>query len=243
MKLNRTLILSLFFGCLGLVCLSEASLFASEQLILEQSKVAAAIRNHIEKHMSWEKGTVRVTFPSGITEIALPSNNFKLEVKENKNDEFIGERLYHVKILHKNLYFRQISVPTRIEVCKDIVLSSKPLKRDNNISSQDIIVEEKWFTRLPQDLLTDPENVIGRRLLRSVNSNTPFTLSMLSNPILFKKGKVVKIICDNEALNITTLGLAEEEGVYGAMVKVKNISSNKIIQGRVIGDSVVRVEI
>jgi len=241
--LNRVMILAYLFFSLCFVCLSGQSLFASEQIILDQSQVAAAIKNHIERNMPWPKGTIRVIFPSGITEISLPSKNFRLEVKENKNDAFIGERLYHVKVWYKNTAFKQVSVPTRIEVCKDIVLSSRPLKRDNNVSSQDIIVEEKWFTRLPKDLLTDPESVIGLRLLRSVNSNTPFTLSMLSNPIMFKKGKVVKIVCDSDALNITTFGLAEEEGVYGAIIKVRNISSKKIIQGKVIGDSVVRVEI
>ncbi len=186
---------------------------------------------------------MRVTFPSGITEIVSPSKNYKIEVRENKNDEYIGDRLYNVKVWHKNQYVKQIFVPTTIEVCKDIVLSTKSMKRDTNISAQDLLVAEKWFSRVPRDIITDPENILGKRLLRSINAQTPFTPSMLSNPIMFKKGKVVKIVCDNDSLNISTLGLAEEEGIYGAMVKVKNISSNKIIQGRVIGDSVVKVEI
>jgi flagellar basal body P-ring formation protein FlgA len=241
LTLKRILILVFLCGCFCF--LLGQSLLASEQTILEQSQIAAAIENHIEEKMPWPKGTVKVTFPAGIKDISLPSISYRLEVKENKNDEFIGERLYHVKIWHKNSTPKQISVPTRIEVCKDVVMSSRPIRKDNTISSQDIVVEERWFSRLPQDLLTDPGNVIGRRLLRSVNAKSPISLSMLSNPILFKKGKVVKIVCDNDALNITTFGTAEEEGVYGAMIKVRNMSSNKIIQGKVVGDGVVKVEI
>jgi len=228
---------------LCLACLPGKTLFASDQVILDESHVMAAVTNHIEKHMIWPKGNARITFPSGIPEIGLPSQNFKLEVKANQNDEFIGDRLYHIKIWHKNNYYNRISIPTRIEVCKNIVLSSRSIKRDNTISEQDIIVVQKWFSRLPQDLLTDPASVIGKRLLRSVNAKSPFTLSMLSNPLLFKRGKMVKIVCDNDALNISTLGLAEEEGTMGAMIRVRNISSNKIIHAKVMSDSVVKVEI
>ena len=96
---------------------------------------------------------------------------------------------------------------------------------------------------MPQHILTNPEHIIGKRLLRSIKERANFTLNMLSNPIMFKKGKMVKIICDNDAMSITTLGMAEEAGTYGAIVKVKNVSSSKIIHAKVIGDSVVKVEI
>jgi len=236
-------ILSFLLGVFFYVSLSGGYVLASESIILNESHIQAAITNHIETHMTWPKSSVRITFPSGIPEIPLSFKNFTLEVKENRNDEFIGSRLYQVKIWHKNNFYKQLSIPTRIEVREDLVLSSRPLKRDKNISEQDIIVVKKWFSRLPQDLLTDPENIIGKRLLRSIKARSTFTVSMLSNPIMFKKGKVVKIICDNDVLNITTLGLAEEEGTIGATVRVKNLSSNKIIHAKVVGDSVVKIEI
>ena len=218
-------------------------LYASEKRTLDESHIKAAITNHIEMHMTWPKGSTRITFPSGIPEVPLSVENFTLEVKENKNDEFIGNRLYQVKIWHENHFYKQLSIPTLIEVCKDLVLSSRTLEKDRNISEQDIIVVKKWLSRLPQDLLTDPREIIGNRLLRSIKARSTFTTSMLSHPIMFKKGKIVKIVCDNDVLTISTFGLAEEEGTYGAIVRVKNISSNKIIHAKVVGDSTVKIEI
>jgi flagella basal body P-ring formation protein FlgA len=66
---------------------------------------------------------------------------------------------------------------------------------------------------------------------------------MIGDPVMFKKGKIVKIVCIHDTLNISTLGVAEEEGIFGTTVKVRNISSNKVIHGRVIGDSIVKVDI
>jgi len=242
-KSIRISILPYLFGFFFYVSLSGDYVLASERIILNESHIKAAITNHIEEHMNWPEGSIRITFPSGVPGIPLSLENFTLEVKENRNDEFIGNRLYQVKIRHENNFYKQISIPTQIEVCKDLVLSSRPLERDKNISEQDIIVVKKWFSRLPQDLLTDPVNIIGKRLLRSIKARSTFTVSMLSNPIMFKRGKVVKIVCDNNVLTITTLGQAEEEGTFGATVRVKNLSSNKIIHAKVVGDSVVKIEI
>jgi flagella basal body P-ring formation protein FlgA len=225
------------------LCLLEKNLFAFEQLIIDESRITSAITKHIEKHMIWPKGTVRITFPSGIPEITIPSKDYKIEVKDNRNDEYIGERLYYIKVIQKNNYNKQIAIQTRIEVSKDVALSSKFITKDKNVLPEDIIVVKKWFNRLPNELITNPAEIIGKRVVRSINAKTAFTSSMLANPLMFKKGKVVKIVCDSDILNISTLGLAEEEGSLGAMVKVRNISSNKIIRAKVIGDSIVKVEI
>ncbi|ABC77231.1 flagellar basal body P-ring formation chaperone FlgA [Syntrophus aciditrophicus] len=222
---------------------SGKELLAFEGRTLNESLIKAAIVDHVEKHMTWPKGSIRITFPNGVPEVTLSREDFTLHVKENKSDEYIGNRLYQVKIRQRNNFLKHISVPTRIEVCRDVALSARPLERNRNISEHDILIVKKWFSRLPQDLLADPERIIGKRLLRSIKERSTFTASMLREPILFKKGKVVKVICDNGVLSITTLGLAEEEGTLGATVKIKNISSNKIIHAKVIGNSVVKVEI
>jgi len=229
--------------CGFFLLLAAASLYASDPTILEKSLVKAAVRCHIEKHMPWPKGAVRVFFPSDLKEMVLPSRNFKLEVKENKNDEYIGHKLYRVNVRHKDHDYKQIFVPVRIEVFMEVALSAKLLRKGETVSAQDIALSEKWFSRLPKDLIDDPQTVIGRRMLRSVNAQTPLTSSMIGDPVMFKKGKIVKIVCIHDTLNISTLGVAEEEGIFGTTVKVRNISSNKVIHGRVIGDSIVKVDI
>jgi len=242
-KMLRTSLVTMLLFCFFFLLLSAASLYASDPAILEKSLVKDAVTCHIEKHMPWPKGKVRVIFPSDLNEIVLPSRNFKLEVKENRNDEYIGHKLYRVNVRHKDLDYKQIFVPVRIEVFREVALSAKPLRRGATVSAQDIAISEKWFSRLPQDLMADPQAIIGRRMLRSVNAQTPLTSSMIGDPVMFKKGKIVKIVCIHDALNISTLGVAEEEGIFGTTVKVRNISSNKVIHGRVIGNSIVKVDI
>ena len=53
---------------------------------------------------------------------------------------------------------------------------------------------------------------------------------------------MVQVILESGAINITTMGLSEEDGAEGSFVRVRNVSSNKIIYARVIGDSRVKVD-
>jgi flagella basal body P-ring formation protein FlgA len=43
-------------------------------------------------------------------------------------------------------------------------------------------------------------------------------------------------------MKITTTGLSEEDGAEGSTIKVRNLTSNKIIYARVIGDAKVRID-
>jgi flagella basal body P-ring formation protein FlgA len=57
-----------------------------------------------------------------------------------------------------------------------------------------------------------------------------------------KRGKLVQIFLDSGYMKITTTGLSEEDGAEGSTIKVRNLTSNKIIYARVIGDAKVRID-
>lgn len=244
--MNRSLrlgVLSLFLVFFFYAGSPGEDLHASEKRVLEESQLQGAITRHIERHTNWPKGTIRVSFPYGLPELPPGLENYALEVKENPKGDFIGNKSWSLKIRQKDHVSRQLSFSALVEVSREVAVSSRPLDRGKNISQEDITVQKKWFSRLPQELLTEPGSIVGKRLLRSLREGSTFTAGMLSEPLMLKKGKVVKIVYDNEFLSITSFGLAEDEGTYGSMVRVKNISSNKIIYARVIGDSLVKIEI
>jgi flagella basal body P-ring formation protein FlgA len=65
---------------------------------------------------------------------------------------------------------------------------------------------------------------------------------MLKTVKTIKRGKMVKIVLENGPMMIVTFGLSEEDGSRGDFIKVRNISSNKIVYAKVIDDSSVRVD-
>jgi flagella basal body P-ring formation protein FlgA len=65
----------------------------------------------------------------------------------------------------------------------------------------------------------------------------------LKDAPLVRKGKMVRVQFDNGSLRITTVGIPEEDGTAGNMVRIRNVTSNKVIYAKVLGDSLVGVDI
>jgi flagella basal body P-ring formation protein FlgA len=75
-----------------------------------------------------------------------------------------------------------------------------------------------------------------------MRQNIEIKRNMLKSVKTIKRGKMVKMLLESGPMMIVTFGLSEEDGSRGDFIRVKNISSNRIVQAKVIDDSSVRVD-
>jgi flagella basal body P-ring formation protein FlgA len=65
---------------------------------------------------------------------------------------------------------------------------------------------------------------------------------MLRDVPLVKKGRMAKLILNNGLIHIATVAQIQEDGALGSFVKVKNVSSQRVVNARVVGDGLVQVD-
>jgi len=129
-----------------------------------------------------------------------------------------------------------------MEALRDVVVSTKALKKDKVITAEDVRVIKKWVRRLPDKMATVPDEVIGKALMVNIRQNNEIARNIIKEPRLVKAGSAVRIMLDNGNFSIGTMGISQENGVAEALIRVKNASSQKIIYARVVGESLVKVE-
>jgi len=137
---------------------------------------------------------------------------------------------------------RTESVRTRIEVLRDIVIAARALPAGTVLTDSDVRTIQKWVRRIHPQSLTSLDTTSGKRLTIQIASGTEILATMLKDTPLVRKGKMVRMVFDNGLVHIVTVGLSEEDGIAGNIVRVKNITSNKIIYARVLSDSLVGIE-
>jgi flagella basal body P-ring formation protein FlgA len=104
-------------------------------------------------------------------------------------------------------------------------------------------VVKKWFDSIPpQNLVTQVDDVYGKNIASSVRANCEIMQAMLKSAQMVRKGSIVKIMAENGSLLVTTIGLSEDNGGQGDIIKVKNLTSNKIVYAKVIDQALVRVD-
>ncbi len=237
---GKLIILSIVCGII--ICLGARNLMAAENLVIDQEKINKAIGLHIEKNMPWPQGSMRFEILSHLPEIALPKGNVSWRVELKGNDNYLGDTYFVVKLYNKGILFKEESIRVRIEILHEFVVSIKNLGRDSIISANDVSVQKKWLRSIPLNSLSNVDEVVGKSLLVSIRPNTEISRNMIKEVTAVKRGKMVQIVLESGAMNITTMGLSEEDGAEGSFVKVRNITSNKLIYARVVGESKVRVD-
>ena len=123
-----------------------------------------------------------------------------------------------------------------------MVVSNRPLKRNDVIAEEDVRLEKMNLAELSPNVITDPREVIGKRTKRVIEPGTPLRVNSLEMPPLVKRGDLVTIVAESEVLKITTQGVVTESGCKGDMVRVINTSSRKELYATVRDSRTVAID-
>ncbi len=105
-------------------------------------------------------------------------------------------------------------------------------KMPNNavIKDADIAWLEMPKDQVTFDTVTQPEKLIGQALKRSMPGNTILKERDLQKAQILSRNTSVDIIYNTPTLSLKTIGIALDNGGEGDIVRVRNTTSNKIIQ-------------
>ncbi|HNQ02925.1 MAG TPA: flagellar basal body P-ring formation chaperone FlgA, partial [Syntrophales bacterium] len=90
--------------------------------------------------------------------------------------------------------------------------------------------------------LAEAGEAVGKKATAGLNAGTEITRQMLRSAPVVKKGEVVRIVLESGPMTISAVGLCQEDGGRGDLIRVQNVSSKKIIFARVMGTALVRVD-
>ncbi len=200
------------------------------------------IREHIDQNMLHPAENVRIEFLSGIPKIEDVSGKITYSIESRASEEYIGDTAFNVRIFSNSVFLKEETVRVRIEVLRDFVVSLNTIAKNTVLTADEVTVQKKWVKRIPMNAISSLDDAVGKTIVVSIRPNALITRSMLREVKPVKKGRMVQVLLDNGAMRIIMSGLAEEDGADDAVVKVRNLNSNKIIYARVVGPSRVQID-
>lgn len=205
--------------------------------------VHEAVRQYIQANATWPPQMIRVTFLTEEPDLSEMKKRLTLRIEPAGYYEFIGNAAFLVRLFEDATLIRTETVRTRIEVQRNIVIAAKALPAGTILTRGDLHKTRKWVRRINIQSVSTMEDAFGKRLTRQIRPGMEIMDNMLKEVPLVKKGKPVKVVYNTNLMRIVTVGLPEEDGSAGAIIKLRNLSSNKIIYGRVVSDSTVELNI
>ena len=241
MKVHKLTGVLLTLMILSLATAVPSSL-AGQVVSVKGKELKALVKKYIETNMPWKQENLRIEFLGRITDPPVQGEKISCQVKSRQDEAYIGDSIFAVGIYDDGTLVREESVRVRMEVAMDVVVSAKFLPRDTEINADDVKLVRKWFNQNPANVVTQLEDVIGKHPYSDIRQNIEIKRNMLKSVKTIKRGKMVKMVLENGPMMIVTFGFSEEDGSRGDFIKVKNISSNKIVYAKVIDDSSVRID-
>ncbi|MDD2465899.1 MAG: flagellar basal body P-ring formation chaperone FlgA [Desulfobulbus sp.] len=132
-------------------------------------------------------------------------------------------------------------IRVRLVALGEVAVAATPLRKGEILSARSIRLEKRDLSGV-DDPYTKKEQLIGLEASRTITAGIVFNHDNISAPAIIKNGEMVTIIARKGLMELTTKGLAKENGRQGETIRVKNISSNKMIHCRVDRPGVVSVE-
>lgn len=128
-----------------------------------------------------------------------------------------------------------------VRVYDQVLVASRFLRRRAILSAADFRPERRELSALPGGYETDPQQLIGRQLQRALMVGKVISPRAVKMPPAVRRGETVTLIAGQSGIEITSSGIALSDASIGERLRVRNESSERVVEGEVIADRRVKV--
>ncbi len=173
--------------------------------------------------------------------VALPKGEISMQVEFPSDERFNGLSTAKITPYVNGKEERAFFVTARVDIQGEAIFAARELNRDDVIGPEDIEIREVSLSRLPSNVIRNPEEVMGMMVAARVRQGEPLRTTALEAPELIKRGDLVQIVVETRGMRVESRGIAKENGRMRDVIKVMNMGSNKIVYGQVTAVGEVRV--
>lgn len=135
----------------------------------------------------------------------------------------------------------KLYVPVSVQVQVPVLVALRPLARGASVSAGDVEVQRRDRASVGAQALSDPEQLVGQVVSRPIAAGTVLAAGVMAPLRLVKRGQAVTILGESGSFQIRAQGKALGDGSAGELIRVENLSSRRVVEGRIGTDGSVRV--
>lgn len=128
----------------------------------------------------------------------------------------------------------KVYLPVTIKAYRPVVVSNTNIARGQVLRASDIILQEREVSHHKSFGLYRLEQAINQVAKRHIRSGSVLSPMHIAPPKIIKRGSKIDIIANSGRVSVSMSGTALSDGRIGDLIRVKNLSSNKVLRAKVI---------
>lgn len=135
----------------------------------------------------------------------------------------------------------RLHVSGRLITRLQVPVPTRTIAPGETITERDLHTVAIDTDHMNQDFVTGTADLIGKAPRRSLRAEEPVRSGDIELPIVVHRGALVTITLDTPTMQLTAQGKAVDDGNMGAVIRVTNTQSNRVIDAVVAGPNTVTV--
>jgi len=205
------------------------------------AEISQAVERFLEDHFSTENDSkVRITVSPLDPRLNLAACDQPLSVNAGDGQPRHGGRLTAQVRCDGRAPWR-IYVPARIEQLRPVVVARETLNRGEVIQAGQLAQVEHDINSALRGYHTDPAELVGMVATRQINANSVITPADVAREQIIRRGDRVTLVSENRGFSVSARGEALTAAGVGDRLRVRNLNSQRIVEGIVQSRDEVRI--
>ena len=211
------------------VIVTRKGRYLTKDEVISRAKASLEHLVHLElRDISWKQRYV------------VPEGNISIVVEPLGSPES-GSLPMRVQVAQRGDTIHRFLVTAMVDDWREIPVVNKSLPRGTIITASDIDLIRANLFHQPQDVVLEPNAVIGKRVKSRLRQGTVLRKRAIDIPPIIPSGRKVTMINKDGPFQATASGVAIQDGFKDEQIKIKNEQSRKIVVGLVVDESTVAV--
>lgn len=199
----------------------------------------AFVRERLPKSESKGVPDVRITADSPDPRLRLHRCPAPLVVEQRGTTE-LGPRTT-VAVRCPNGAQWTIYIAVALETQMPVLVLRRAVARGAVLGPDDVEIKDMWVKGTGAGYLSKVEQLARVHAKRPLSAGAVLAPDMLAAAVLVKRGQEVILVAQAGGIEVRAKGVALSDGVAAGRVRVQNLNSQRVVEGVVTDESVVRV--
>ena len=129
----------------------------------------------------------------------------------------------------------------QIKAQRQVVKAARIFRANDTVQDGDLLLDYSDVT-FSKDYYLKKSELIGKKASRLVTTGSVISSNDILRDYDVRQGQTVKTVTGNETFEITLQTVAQESGVAGDMIRVRNLANQKVMSARIMDKGTVRIE-
>ncbi|HVL01178.1 MAG TPA: flagellar basal body P-ring formation chaperone FlgA [Dongiaceae bacterium] len=206
-----------------------------------QAQVSTAIKQYVnalhDKHFSRVESDVQPLD----TRMQLQPCDQPLTVEHRPRDRMSGRLTFRTSCAGSAPW--TVHIAANIRTYAQVVVAAAGIPAGTRLSGKEMTLQEQDVSLQYKGFYRSPDELAGFMTKRSIPAGQTITPLQVDPARLVSKGENVAILAEGGGILIRTSGVALADGAMGDLIQVRNVKSNKIVEGRIVAPGQIQVSL